>query len=96
MVYLKFYCIYYTVDFRCLRRLNIYSKVFTNGASQMSQVVKNLPANSGIIRDTCSISESEKPFGGEHGNPLQYSYPKNPMGRGAWWAIVHRVAESQA
>ena len=62
----------------------------------MSQVVKNPPANSGIIRDTCLISESEKPFGGEHGNPLQYSYPKNPMGRGAWWAIVHRVAESQA
>ena len=27
--------------------------------------------------------------GGGHGNPLQYSCLKNPMGRGAWWAIVH-------
>ena len=24
-----------------------------------------------------------------NGNPLQYSYLENPMGRGAWWATVH-------
>ena len=28
------------------------------------------------------------------GNPLQYSCLENPMDRGAWWAIVHGVAES--
>ena len=28
------------------------------------------------------------------GNLLQYSYLWNPMDRGAWWAPVHRVAES--
>ena len=34
-------------------------------------------------------------FPGEgHGNPLQYSCLKNPMNRGAWWATVHRVANS--
>ena len=27
-----------------------------------------------------------------HGNPLQYSCLENPMDRGAWWAIVHRLA----
>ena len=32
--------------------------------------------------------------GGGHGNPLQYSGLENPHGRGAWWAIVHGVAES--
>ena len=32
--------------------------------------------------------------GGEHGNPLQYSCLENPMDRGAWQAIVHRVAKS--
>ena len=33
--------------------------------------------------------------GGEgNGNPLQYSCLGNPMDRGAWWAIVHGVAES--
>ena len=31
--------------------------------------------------------------GGEHSNPLQYSCLENPMGRGAWRAIVHRVAK---
>ena len=29
-----------------------------------------------------------------HGNPLQYSCLENPMDRGAWWATVHGVAES--
>ena len=24
-------------------------------------------------------------------NPLQDSYLKNPMNRGAWWAIVHGI-----
>ena len=28
------------------------------------------------------------------GNPLQYSCLKNPMDRGAWWATVQGVAES--
>ena len=25
----------------------------------------------------------------------QYSCWEDPMGRGAWWALVHRVAQSQ-
>ena len=29
-----------------------------------------------------------------HGNPLQYSFLKNSKDRGAWQAIVHRVAKS--
>ena len=28
------------------------------------------------------------------GNTLQYSCLENPIGRGAWWVTVHRVAES--
>ena len=32
--------------------------------------------------------------GGEHGNPLQYSCLENPRDRGAWWAAVYGVAES--
>ena len=34
--------------------------------------------------------------GGGHGDPLQYSCLENPMGRGAWWATVHRVAKSRS
>ena len=34
--------------------------------------------------------------GGRHGNPLQYSCLESPMDRGAWWAVVHGAAKSQA
>ena len=34
-------------------------------------------------------------YGEGHGNPLQYSGLENPMDRGAWWAAVHGVKESQ-
>ena len=30
------------------------------------------------------------------GNLLQCSCLENPMDRGAWWAIVHRIAKSWA
>ena len=33
-------------------------------------------------------------IGGGNGNPLQYSCLVNLMDRGAWWAMVHRIAES--
>ena len=34
--------------------------------------------------------------GGGYGNPLHHSYLGNPMDRGAWQAVVHRVAQSWA
>ena len=39
------------------------------------------------VRDVGSITGSGRSPGGGHSNPLQYS------DRGAWWAMVHRVAE---
>ena len=33
-------------------------------------------------------------LGEGNGNPLQYSCLENPLDRGAWWATVHGVAES--
>ena len=32
--------------------------------------------------------------GERNGNPLEYSCLENSMDRGAWWAIVHGVTES--
>ena len=64
-------------------------------AFQVVLVVKNPPASAGDVRDASSIPGSERSPGGGHGNPLQYSCLENPMGRGAWRAIVHRVAESR-
>ena len=64
------------------------------GASQVVLVVKNLLANAGDIRDTGSISGPRRSPGEGNGNPLQYSCLENVMERGAWWATVYRVAES--
>ena len=58
----------------------------------MALVVKNLPTNAGDVRDAGSIPGLGRSLGGGHGNPLQFSCLENPMDRGAWEAIVHRVA----
>ena len=44
--------------------------------------------------DLSSIPGLGRSPGGETGKPLQYSCLENPLDRGAWRAIVHRVAES--
>ena len=56
--------------------------------------LKNLSANAGDARDVGLIPGLGRPPGGGNGNQLQYSCLENPMDRGAWWAVVHRVAES--
>ena len=38
---------------------------------------------------------SERSPGEEKGYSFQYSCLGNPMNRGAWWATVHRVVQSQ-
>ena len=65
------------------------------GASQVVLVVKNPPATVGDIRDSGSIPGSGRSPGRGQGNPLQYSCLKNPMDRGDWRALVHRVTQSQ-
>ena len=57
-------------------------------------VVNNLPANAGDIKDVGLIPGSGRSLGGENGNPLQCSCLESPMDRGACWAIVHGIAES--
>ena len=64
-------------------------------ASQVVVVVKNSPANAGDIRDVGLIPGWGQSPGGGHGNPLQYSCLENPMDRGAWRAMVHRVTKNQ-
>ena len=59
------------------------------------EVVKNLPANEGDIRDTGLIPGLGRSPGGGHGNPLQYSCLGNAVDRGAWWATVYGVSTSQ-
>ena len=57
-------------------------------------MVKNPPANVGDLRDTGSIPWSGRATGAGKNNLFQYSCLENSMGRGAWWATVHGVTES--
>ena len=58
-------------------------------------MLKNLPANAGDIRYVDLIPRSGRSPGGGHGNLLQYFRLENLMGRGTWWAMIHRVSKSQ-
>ena len=64
-------------------------------ASQMALEVKNKPANAGHLRDAGSVTGLGRSPGGGHANLLMYSCLENSMDRGAWQAMVHKVAKSQ-
>ena len=57
-------------------------------------MIKNLATSEGDI-DAGSITGSGRFLGGGNTNLLQYSCLENPMDRGAWQAMVHRVANSR-
>ena len=58
----------------------------------MAQLIKNLPA---VQESRVQFLGQEDPGEG-HGSRLQYySCLENPVDRGAWRAMVHRVAKSQ-
>ena len=54
-------------------------------------MVKNPPANAG---DMDWIPGSGRYPGEGSGNSFQYSCLGNPVDRGAWWATIHGVVES--
>ena len=60
-------------------------------ASLVAQMVKNLPA----MQQAWVRSQGEKIFWRRVWQPFQYSCLEKPMDRGAWWATVHGVTESQ-
>ena len=63
--------------------------------SSLFPVVKNQPADAGDRRDVGSSPGLGRSPRGRNGKPFQYSCLENPADRGAWWATVQRVAESQ-
>ena len=54
---------------------------------------KDLPASAGDIRDLGLIPWLGRSLGGGHGNPFQNSGLENPIDRGFWQTMVHRVTE---
>ena len=60
-------------------------------AFQVALVAKILPTIEG---DAGSIPGLGRSPGEGRGNPFQYACLGNAMDRGAWWATIHRVTES--
>ena len=60
------------------------------GFSVVKKTKKNYSCNTG---DAVSVPVSERSPGEGNGNPLQQSCLENSMDIGAWWAVVHGVAE---
>ena len=69
--------------------------IIKEGASRVALVVKNQPSNAGDVRDSGLIPGSGRTPRGGHGHPLQYSCLDDPMDRGAWRAMVHKVRKSR-
>ena len=80
--------------YRVVRKLEL-GRPFS-GASQVVLVVKSWPANAGDVRDAGSIPGLGRSPGGEHGNPLWYSFLENSMDKEVWPAAVQRIAQSWA
>ena len=58
--------------------------------------VKNPSASAQDTREMVQcLGKLGRSLGGRNGNPLQCSCLVDFMDRGAWWAVVHRVAKSQ-
>ena len=70
----------------------IFKKIigFRHGLPSRS-VVKNLPAKAGDVGLIPGLGRSPEKG---NGNVLQYYCQGNPMDKGAWWATVHGVTES--
>ena len=75
-----------SLNFNKEQLMAILLHLYSHPGFPSGSVVKNLACNAGDL--------GRSPGGG-HGSPLQYSFLENPMERGAWWAVVHRVAQSQ-
>ena len=85
----------------------VYKLVFVSGVQQSDlvihiylgfpggSVVKTMPANAGNARNAGLIPGSERSPGEGNNNPLWHSSLEDSMDRGAWQAIVHRVAKGQ-
>ena len=46
------------------------------------------------LRGEESVGNAQRSPEEGHGDPLQSSCLEHPMDRGAWWAVVHRVAKN--
>ena len=100
--YLPWQLIWYRIHLQCRRLLfNSWVGKFPWRRDKLpSPVFLGFPGGLYGKESTCNVGElgsipglGRSPEEG-NGNPLQYSCLENSMDREAWWATVHRVAES--
>ena len=73
----------------------VYLAILSFRASLVAQMVKNLSAMQKTwVQSLGSVPGLGRFPGEENGSPLWYSCLENHMHRGAWWATVHGVSES--
>ena len=65
------------------------------GKFLVAELIKNLPANAGDVRDAGSTPGSGRSPGEGHGNPLQHSCLENATDRGAWQSTIHRISKGR-
>ena len=84
--YIFIVCYSYLEKHKYIHICGFIAHIYTHicGLPQVTLVVKNLPANTGDIKDAGSTPGLERSPGEGHGNPLQYSCLENFMDRGAW------------
>ena len=78
----------YCISFGCTTKWLSYTYIwgFAGGSDGKESI-----CNAGDLGLIPGLGRSP---GDGNGNPLQYSCLENSMDRGAWWATVHRVTES--
>ena len=64
------------------------------GLSWWDSICKGSACSARNSEDSGLIPGSGRSPGRRNGNPLQYSWLKNPIGKGVWWVAVHGVAKS--
>ena len=85
-------CLYFPYVLSAICIFTDFNKSFPGGS-----IVKNPPTiqetalNAGDMGSILVLGRYPRE---ENGNPLQYCHLGNPMDRGAWWATVHGVVES--
>ena len=85
-IYIIYVCIYIYI---CIY-IKLYISILLCSSSRKESI-----CNAGDTGDMGLILGSGRSPGRGNGNPLQYSSLENTMNRGAWWAVIHRIAKSQ-
>ena len=77
-----------------VKHLILRNNIYAKGEDLDSSVAFSVPVTC-VTHQNSFIYSSKITFGEGNGNPLWYSCLENPMNRGAWWATVHGVTNSQ-